>query len=314
MSRILVTGGAGFIGSHAVDALLAAGSDVRVFDDFSTGRRENLEGSAAGVEVVTGDVRDEDALFAAVRGCEAVLHLAAIASVAKSLADPATTEAVNVSGTMNVLKAAHQAGAARVVLASSCAVYGDAAESPLDEATPLHPLSPYAVSKADGERLCISWCDRGGLDTGALRFFNVFGPRQDPSSEYSGVIAAFAGRLAADQPCTIYGDGEQTRDFVYVSDVVRACLLALAARRLGGASLNVGTGIETSVKRLLEGLAAASGLTPRVAYAAARDGEIRRSCAERRRVADEIGWEPAVAIGDGLAATWRWHSDHAGAS
>ena len=304
---ILITGGAGFIGSHAVEASVRAGRRVRVLDDFSTGRRSNISRWLAQIEVVEGDVRDLELTREAARGCELVLHLAAVASVTRSLDDPEETRAVNVGGTENVLVAAREAGARRVVVASSCAVYGDPDDLPVDEWTVLQPRSPYADSKAVVERLCLSLCDRGGLDIGPLRFFNVYGPRQDPSSDYSGVIAVFMDHLAAGTPCTLYGDGGQTRDFVYVSDVVEACRLAFAARRLGAQPLNIGTGVETSVRELLTMLMQGTGRECEVVSAPAREGEVRHSRASRNRAADEIGWEPEVRIADGLASTWAWY-------
>ena len=304
---ILITGGAGFIGSHAVEASVRAGRRVRVLDDFSTGRRANIAHWKSQIEVVEGDVRDLDLVRDAARGCELVLHLAAIASVQRSLDDPEETKAVNVDGTENVLVAAREASARRVVVASSCAVYGQPDDLPVDEWTILDPQSPYAASKAAAERLCLSLCDRGGLDIAPLRFFNVYGPRQDPSSDYSGVIAIFMDHLAAGTACTIYGDGGQTRDFVYVSDVIEACRLAFAARRLGAQPLNIGTGVETSVRELLAMLVQGTGIESEVINGPPRPGEVRHSKASRNRAADQIGWDPEVRIADGLAATWAWY-------
>jgi UDP-glucose 4-epimerase len=314
MAAVLITGGAGFIGSHAVEELLAAGERVRVLDNFTTGRRENLAGMAgmAGdLEIVEGDIREPATVAAAVAGCDRVLHLAAIASVTRSFDDPQETWAVNVGGTANVLAAAHDAGARRVVLASSCAVYGTTDALPVAEAALPHPESPYAQSKLDAEGLCLAACE-GGFDTGVLRFFNVYGPRQDPSSDYSGVIAIFMDRLAAGRSCTVYGDGHQTRDFVFVKDVVAACGAALDGRMLGGRPLaatpiNVGTGIETSLRDVLAALALASGQEPVVRFAAAREGDILRSRAACQRAAELLGFRAAVAFPAGLATTWSWY-------
>ncbi len=315
-AAVLVTGGAGFIGSHAVEELLVAGERVRVLDDFTTGRRANLAGLAGDLEVMEGDIRDPAAVAAALAGCDRVLHLAAIASVTRSFTDPQETWAVNVGGTANVLAAARAAGARRVVLASSCAVYGTTGALPVAEAAPPHPESPYAQSKLDAEGLCLAACEEG-LDTGVLRFFNVYGPRQDPSSEYSGVIAIFMDRLAAARPCTVYGDGYQTRDFVFVEDVVAACRAALDGRTLGGRPLaatpiNVGTGIETSLRDVLAALALASGQKPAVCYVGAREGDILRSRAACGRAAELLGFRAAVAFPAGLAATWSWFLSAAG--
>jgi len=248
--------------------------------------------------------------------------------VRRSFDDPAETRAVNVEGTANVLAAARAAGARRFVLASSCAVYGTTDALPVAEAAPPHPESPYAQSKLDGEGLCRAACaDRpgaraGGFDTAVLRFFNVYGPRQDPSSDYSGVIAVFMDRLAAGRPCTVYGDGSQSRDFVYVEDVVAACLAALegrapgdarpgsgsqAGRPLGATPVNVGTGVETTLHDVLAALALASGREPVVCYAAAREGDIRRSRAACERAAELLGFRASVAFREGLAATWSWY-------
>ncbi len=336
-ATVLITGGAGFIGSHAAEALLAAGERVRVLDDFSTGRRENLAGMPGALEVVEGDVRDGAAVAAAMRGCDRVLHLAAVVSVARSFDDPAATEAVNVGGTANVLAAARAAGVGRVVLASSCAVYGTTTVLPVDEAARVRPESPYARSKLDGEELCRAACEDGAIDARVLRFFNVYGPRQDPASDYSGVIAVFMDRLAGGRPCTVYGDGRQTRDFVFVTDVVAACRAALDGRASDGQALsvaplnaapitpaplnaaplksaqlnavpiNVGTGVETSLLEVLAALAGAGGREPVVRFAAARQGDIRHSRAACDRAAEVLGFRSAVTFAQGLAATWSWY-------
>ena len=276
-ATVLITGGAGFIGSHAAETLLAAGEQVRVLDDFSTGRRENLAGMNGALEVIDGDVREPETVAAAMRGCDRVLHLAAVVSVARSFDDPAATEAVNVGGTANVLAAATKAGARRVVLASSCAVYGATSELPISEAVPTRPASPYAQSKLAAEGLCRAACANDRLDVGVLRFFNVYGPRQDPSSDYSGVIAIFMERVASGRTCTVYGDGRQSRDFVFVADVVAACHAALDGRELHGAPINIGTGVETTLRDVLAALAKASGREPHVQFAAAREGDILNS-------------------------------------
>jgi UDP-glucose 4-epimerase len=245
---------------------------------------------------------------AAVRGCDRVLHLAAIASVALSFADPVTTAAVNVTGTANVLAAARRAGVRKVVFASSCAVYGTAAELPIGETAATQPESPYAESKLAGEELCRAACEGGGLDAGVLRFFNVYGPRQDPSSDYSGVIAIFMERLSRGGTCTVYGDGRQTRDFVYVADVVGACRAALDGPVLGAAPVNVGTGVETSLRDVLTALGGASGRQPVVRFAAAREGDVRRSRAACERAVELLGARPAVTFAQGVAATWSWYA------
>ena len=240
----LVTGGAGFIGSHVVDALLMTGSDVRVLDDFSTGKGENLDGAwslaaqgGAGLQVIEGDVRDEVRMRDAVDGCEAIVHLAAVPSVAQSVEDPVGCDSVTHGGTVNAVRQAVEAGAERFVLASSCAVYGDAEPLPIAETTPPRPLSPYAGAKLASEGVCADAADAGQLTAVCLRFFNVYGPRQDPGSAYSGVISRFLSAAAASEPVTICGDGRQSRDFVYVADVVAAILAALW-RPLTGVSIS----------------------------------------------------------------------------
>jgi len=310
---VLITGGAGFIGSHAAAALLAAGERVRVLDDFSTGRHENLVGLPGPLEIVEGDVRSPETVARAARGCDRILHLAAIASVTRSFADPATSEAVNVAGTANVLAAAREAGARTVVLASSCAVYGAASELPVAETAELRPGSPYARSKLAAEELCRTACRRGEVRAGVLRFFNVYGPRQDPSSDYSGVIAIFMERLSRGEPCTVYGDGRQTRDFVYVADVVAACRAALDRRDGGGAPVNIGTGVETSLLDVLDALGRAGGRQPVVRFAEPREVDIRHSRAACGLAADLLGFRAGVSFAQGIAATWSWHLETRGA-
>ncbi len=306
-ATVLITGGAGFIGSHAVEALLTAGEQVRVLDDFSTGHRGNLAGLNGPLEVIDGDVRDPETVATAMRGCDRVLHLAALVSVAGSFDDPETTEAVNVGGTANVLAAASGAGVRRVVLASSCAVYGATSALPISETAPMRPASPYAQSKLAAEDLCRAACANDGLDVGVLRFFNVYGPRQDPSSDYSGVIAIFMDRLASGSPCTVYGDGHQSRDFVYVADVVAACRAALDGRELHGAPINIGTGVETTLLDVLAALAKVSGREPHAQFAADREGDILNSCGACELAPELLGFRPTVSFSQGLAATWSWH-------
>jgi len=306
--RVLVSGGAGFIGSHLVDGLLEAGHEVRVLDDFSSGRRENLAHCLDRIDLIEGDVRDTAAVQAAVAGCANVAHLAAVASVSASFAQPAEVNCSNVGGTVKVLEAARAARVRRVVFASSCAVYGDAQRLPVDEQATPQPLSPYAVGKLAGEGYCRALAD-GSFDTLALRFFNVFGPRQDPSSEYSGVIARFCEAAAAGAGGVVYGDGEQTRDFVYVTDVVAALLAALAVNGpLGGVAVNVGSGDETSVLDVAGAVAAASGAPLAIRHEAARAGDIRRSRADVGRAAVMLDWRPQYSFAEGLELTWRWYA------
>jgi UDP-glucose 4-epimerase len=305
--RALVTGGAGFIGSNLVDALLARGDEVAVVDDLSTGRRENLEGAlAAGAELVELDVREAGALagVVAARRPEAVFHLAAQIDVRKSLADPAFDAAVNVGGTANVLEAARGAGVPRVVFASTGgAIYGEGEGKalPLDEEAPIEPFSAYGQSKYAAEGYLALYERLYGLSAVSLRLGNVYGPRQDPLGE-AGVIAIFCGRLQAGRRPTVYGDGRQTRDYIYVGDVV-AAMLAAAGSQAGGA-INVGTGIETDVLELaarLGELAGAADFEPE--FAPPRAGEVQAISIDPARAERELGWRAEVGIDEGLRLT-----------
>jgi UDP-glucose 4-epimerase len=315
---ILVTGGAGFIGSHLVDALLGAGRHVRVLDDFSTGNAANLRGAEAlaavhggSFQLIAGDVRDEDKVREAVDGCEAVCHLAAVASVTQSVADPAGTGSVTHGGTVNVVRWAVDADVQRVVLASSCAVYGDVAQLPVAETSPPRPLSPYAEHKLAAEEVCAAAADAGQLTAACLRFFNVFGPRQDPGSEYSGVISRFMAAAAAGEGVTVFGDGEQTRDFVFVGDVVAAMVDALQRPAAGVAVVNVGSGVGTSVLDVLATLEALTGAPLRRTFQPPRCGDIRHSRADTGRAKWVLGWEAARGFDAGMADTWAWYRQQA---
>ena len=315
----LVTGGAGFIGSHVVDALLMNGSDVRVLDDFSTGKEENLDGAwalaaegGAGLQVIEGDVRDEVRMRDAADGCDAMVHLAAVPSVAQSVEDPVGCDSVTHGGTVNAVRQAVEAGASRFVLASSCAVYGDAAQLPIAETTPPRPLSPYAGAKLASEDVCADAADAGQLAAVCLRFFNVYGPRQDPGSAYSGVISLFLSAAAAGEPVTIYGDGRQTRDFVYVADVVGAILAALHRPLTGLSVVNVGTGRETDLLAILDVVEERSGRRLERLMQPSREGDIRHSRADAGRARWVLGWEAEVGLAAGLAATWDWFTGGSG--
>ena len=315
---ILVTGGAGFIGSHLVDALLTAGHDVRVLDDFSTGKPENLRGAEAlaalhggSFQLVAGDVRDEDKVREAVDGCAAVCHLAAVASVSRSLEDPVGTGSVTHGGTVNLVRWAVDAEVPRIVLASSCAVYGDAARLPVAETAPARPLSPYAEHKLASEQVCASAADAGQISAACLRFFNVFGPRQDPGSEYSGVISLFMAAAAAGRGVTVHGDGGQTRDFVYVADVVEAIRRGLRRPATGVAVVNVGSGRETSVLDVLATLETLAGHPIAREHTPPRGGDIRHSRADTGRSRWVLAWQAERSFADGMAATWEWYRSHA---
>jgi UDP-glucose 4-epimerase len=306
--KTLVTGGAGFVGSHLVEALVDAPEPVVVFDNFTTGSRGNLAGVSTRVDVVEGDVRDLDSLRGVMKGVDVVFHLAAVSAVAPSVKDPLTTNAVNVTGTLNVLLAARDAGVRRVVFASSAAVYGSNPSLPKTETHSPEPLSPYAASKLAGEVYCRVFAKLYGVEAVALRLFNVYGPRQNPASEDSGVVTRFLSRLAGGQPPIIDGDGEQSRDLVYVGDVVGAFLRSCEAPAASGEVFNIGSGRPTTINELAETLAgiAAPGQVLRPIHHPARTGDVRHSCADISKARQLLGYAPAVELADGLARTYAW--------
>jgi len=303
---VLVTGGAGFVGSHLCEALVALGRRVRVLDDFSAGNAANLARIWHAVELVEGSVESPHAVERAMRGVESVVHLAARTSVAESLAEPARYEAVNLGGTRRVLDAAAHARVRRVVFAASSSAYGTH-DAPQDESMTPEPLSPYAATKVEGERLVRALAEGGlGTDAVSLRFFNIYGPRQDPNSAYAGVVARFATRVAAGLPVAIFGDGEQTRDFIHVSDAVRALVAALdAVEPLGGGVVNIGTGRATSVRGLADAVGAVAGRSVAVEFREARAGEVRHSVAATGRAARMLGFRAETALEAGLATMMR---------
>lgn len=297
--HILVTGGAGFIGSHLVDRLLASGHRVRVLDNLSTGKRANLPTS--GVDFLEGDVADAADVGRVMNDVEAVFHLAAVASVQASVDDPLSTHAVNLVGTLNLLEAARRNAVRRFLYASSAAVYGDAGELPVSERTPVQPMSPYAADKLAGEHYLGFYARKHGLTTTAFRFFNIYGPRQDPSSPYSGVISIFAERIRHGRGVTIFGDGRQTRDFVYVRDLIDVLTAALDTDQTDGVAINVGRGVECSLLDLLDALERLMGRAVPREYQAPRVGDIVRSCADVRRLRQVFGYVPSTPIETGLA-------------
>ncbi len=301
--KILVTGGAGFIGSHLVDRLLSEGNEVRVLDNFATGKRENLLGVMDQVELIEGDVQSYERAHTAVRGAEVVFHEAALPSVPRSVQDPLTSNATNVTGTLNVLLAARDADVRRVVFASSSSVYGANPELPKREDMATLPIAPYAVAKLAAESYCRSFTHVFGLETVALRYFNVFGPRQDPLSQYSAVVPNFITAALRGTEPVIFGDGEQSRDFTYIDNVVEANVRAMGAVGVAGGTFNVAAGERTSLNRLIELVAEITGrpLTPR--HEAPRAGDVRHSEADVSRAESELGYRPIVSLEEGLRRT-----------
>lgn len=299
MALCLVTGGAGFIGSHLADALLGEGHRVRILDDFSSGNLANLRQDR--VELVRGSVVDPAAVKNAVAGCEVVYHLAAVASVTKSVETPDLSHAACATGALNVLDAARQLGVRRVVYAGSSSAYGDQPGEQRSEDDALIPLSPYAAAKLAGEHYCTAFTAVYGLETVRLRFFNVFGPRQDARSPYSGVIALFSAAMKQGKTPTIFGDGLQARDFVYVADVVQALRLAASVKEAIGRVYNIGSGKQTTVLELVKYLNELLGTNITPLHAPARAGDVRYSLANIERARKELGYRPAVVFRDGLA-------------
>ncbi len=307
MQKCLVTGGAGFIGSNLVEALLHEGKQVRVLDNLSTGNLENLEPFRGDIDFNQGDLQDFGALLKMVSDVELVFHQAAVVSVPRSVEDPIEAAMVNDVGTLHVLEAARRAGVKRVVVASSCAVYGDLPQLPKREDMETRPLSPYAASKLHGETYGCLYSDLYGLETVCLRYFNVYGPKQDPTSPYSGVISIFMDKAAQGERPTIYGDGEQYRDFIYVADVVQANLLAAYRENISGLVVNVGTGRSVTINQLWNTIAAIAGMKREPEKAAARPGDIRESVADISRAQRMLGHEPNHSFQEGLQRTWQWY-------
>ena len=305
---VLVTGGAGFIGSNLVRSLLEDGEGVRVLDDLSTGRVENLAEVLNDVELLEGDVRDPAAVAKAVAGAEVVYHLAALPSVARSVADPLASHQVD--GTLNLLLAATEAGVRRLVYASSSSVYGDTPVLPKHEGMPVSPRSPYAAAKLAGEAYCRSFARVYPLETVCLRFFNVFGPRQDPGSQYAAVVPRFATRMLAGRPAEVTGDGRQTRDFTFVANAVHACrLAATAGPDAVGETMNVGCGDRISVLDLVELVNDLLGERVEPVFTPARPGDVRDSQASIEAAERLLGYRPLVGVREGVATTVRWFAD-----
>ena len=303
MSVYLVTGGAGFIGSHIVERLRGRGDNVRVVDDFSSGRPENVP---AGVDVVEGDLADPAVAARAVAGCAFVIHQAAIPSVPRSVKDPVRSHRANVDGTLNILIAARDAGVKRVVFAGSSSVYGDAAVLPKREDMKAAPLSPYALHKLIGEQYCQMFTRLYGLETVVTRYFNVFGPRQQPGSPYSGVISLFIEALASVKAPTVHGDGKQTRDFTFVADVVTGVLRCCEAPNVAGEIINVAAGGRISLLELIRSLQMILGTNATPVFGPTREGDVRDSQADIGKARKLLGFEPTVPFDEGLRQTVAW--------
>lgn len=300
MPKYLITGGAGFIGSHLASRLLADGQSVRILDNFSSGRRSNLELLAGQVEVMEGDLRSAEDCKKSCSGIEVIFHEAAVPSVPRSVEDPVTSHSANIDGTFNILMAARDAGCRRLVYAASSSAYGDAAELPKREAMRPQPLSPYAVNKLVGEYYCQVFASCYNLETISLRYFNVFGPRQDPKSQYAAAIPAFVTSIMRGESPTIYGDGEQTRDFTYIDNVVQANLLASKAPGVKGQVVNVACGQSISVNAIISQINKLLGTNVPPRYVPVRAGDVKHSLADISAARALIGYEPVVLFEEGL--------------
>ena len=315
MCKYLVTGGAGFIGSHIAERLLKDGLEVNVIDDFSSGKEENIEAAlraAPGkgkLEVINGDIRDEPALRRALAGVRCIFHEAALCSVQRSVVDPISTNSVNIDGTLLLLKVARELGVKRLVYASSSSVYGNGASLPNREEMRPNPCSPYALSKFTGEEYCRIFSSVYGVETVSLRYFNVFGPRQDSSSEYAAVIPIFMSRVLSGSAPVIFGDGEQSRDFTFVEDVVEANLLACRKEGISGRVYNVARGDRKTLNELVETLGRASGMRVEPSYQEPRPAEVRHSEASTERAERELFFKARVSFEEGLQETFQWFKE-----
>jgi len=306
MKRILVTGGAGFIGSHVVDALVQRGHSVRVLDNLSTGKMENLAGAIDRIEFLHGDLAVERDLERAVRGIDIIFHQGALRSVPRSVDDPTSTNRVNIDGTLALLMAAKKAGVKRLVYASSSSVYGDAKRFPQSEALPTSPLSPYAVSKLAGELYCRIFAKTYGLETVSLRYFNVFGPRQHPESQYAAVIPLFMKSAREGKALEVHWDGKQARDFTYIDNVVQANLLAAKAKGVAGEYFNIACGRSLSLLRIIHAIEKLAGHPLKRHHSPQRAGDVRKTWAGIGKARKMLGYKPQVGMEEGLKRTWDW--------
>jgi UDP-glucose 4-epimerase len=310
MATYVVTGGAGFIGSHIAEALIGLKHSVRIVDNFSTGKASNIASFRGGVEVFTLDIADGKGLHDAFRGADYVIHEAAIPSVPKSMLDPLTSNRANVDGTLNVLLAARDAGVKRLVYASSSSLYGDSPALPKHEAMPPNPLSPYGAQKLFAEIYCKVFWKAYQFETVALRYFNVFGPRQDASSQYSGVLAKFIPAVLQDRKPTIYGDGLQSRDFTYVANVVEGNLLACTAPGIAGQAFNIACGDRITVSAMLDAINRITGKKVKATHEPARAGDILHSQADVTLAREKMGYQAATPFEEGLRRTVEWYREN----
>ena len=307
--RALVTGGAGFIGSHLVEGLLANGWDVRVLDNFATGHRENIRPVINQIDLLEGDVTNLTTVRFAVRNVDVIFHEAALPSVARSVKNPLESNEVNITGTLNVLLAARDAGIQRIVYAASSAVYGDQPTLPKVETMTPSPMSPYAIGKLAGEMYAQSFTRLYGLSTISLRYFNVFGPRQDPTTQYAGVIAKFISCALAGKPYTIFGDGEQSRDFTYVENVVQVNLLAAMAKIDDAPIINVAYGARTTINDIAHKLNELTNQKLELQYGPAQSGDVRHSLADITQARKLLGYDPKIDLTEGLKRTLEWYKN-----
>jgi len=313
VARYLVTGGAGFIGSHIAERLVERGDSVVVLDNLSTGKAENLAGFRDRITFIEGDLRDLDTVKGACRGMDYVLHEGALASVPRSIADPMASNEVNVNGTLNLLAAARDAGVKRVVYAGSSSVYGDTPTLPKQEDMPANPLSPYAISKYAGEMYCQVFTRLYDTEAVVLRYFNVFGPRQDPTSQYAAVIPLFVTALRRGEAPHVFGDGEQSRDFTYVANVVEANLLACEASEAAGQVINVACGDRITINELIKVMQQLLEVDTKPVYDQPRPGDVKHSMADITRARDLLGYGVVVPLEEGLRRTVEWFVQDAGA-
>lgn len=307
MKTYLVTGGAGFIGSHLVEELVRRGERVKVLDNFITGKRENIAAFLDMIELIEGDIRDLKTCRQALEGVDYVLHQAALPSVPRSIEDPLLTNEINVKGTLNLLLTSYEAKVKRFVFASSSSVYGDEPELPKKEGSEGTPLSPYAVSKFAGEKYCLVFSEIYGLRTISLRYFNIFGPRQDPFSQYAAAIPLFITKILSNESPQIFGDGEQSRDFTYVANVVEANLRAVEApAEASGGVFNIACGERTTVNTLAKEINKLAGISCEPVYAEPRPGDIKHSFADISKARKALGFDPAVSFRQGLKKTVAW--------